>query len=387
MENFSYYNPVRIHFGSDAIFKIKERAPIYGKKALVVYGQGSVKKFNILTKVLNQLSLAGIKYVEYSGIKPNPVIEDVVKASELARKEKVDMIFAIGGGSVLDSAKVIAVVSKSNIDPWEFMEGKITPESALPILTVLTVVGTGSEMNAVAVLQNNKLARKIGMRHELMYPKESFLDPSLTTTVPRFQTACGIADIIAHALEAYFGDGEAPLADFFASSIIREVMDAGLKLVNDLYNYNLRARVMLASSFALNGTTAIARGNSGDWGTHAIGHILSVLYDTSHGATLSIAFPAWMKLHLDKIPNRIRQLGKLVFNDQCLDEIDTIKKFEEFFKIISLPTRLADLSIPREDTNLILQLMNKNQVSGKIFPLSEDDRKAIIEYMITGGKF
>ncbi len=387
MENFTYYNPVRVHFGSDALFKIHDRAPLYGRKALVVYGQGSVKKYNILVKVINQLVQGGVTYVEYGGIKPNPVVEDVIKAADLARKEKVDMVVAVGGGSVIDSAKVIALAAKSDIDPWEFMEGKAEPTDALPILTVLTVVGTGSEMNAVAVLQNNKAGKKLGMRHELMYPQESFLDPGLTVTVPRFQTACGIADIIAHALEAYFGDGSSPLADHFATSIIKEVMDAGLKLVNDLNNYDLRARVMLAATYALNGTTAIGRGNTGDWGTHAIGHILSLLYDMAHGATLSIAFPAWMKLHLDKIPDRIRHLGRLVFDNQCLDERDTIKKFEEYFKLIGLPTRLADVGIPRDDRHSILQLMEQNRVSGRVFPLTREDRQAVVELMATGGKF
>ncbi len=386
MENFSAYNPVRIHFGSNALFKIHEQAPIYGRRALVVYGQGSVKKYNILVKVLNQLSQAGISYVEYGGIKPNPVVEDVRKAADLARKEKVDMVFAVGGGSVIDSAKVIALTASSDMEPWHFMEGTAEPTAALPILTVLTVVGTGSEMNSVAVLQNNKEGKKLGMRHELMFPKESFLDPGLTITVPRFQTACGIADIIAHALEAYFGDGGSPLADYFATSIIREVMDAGIKLVNDLVNYDLRARIMLAATYALNGTTAIGRGNSGDWGTHAVGHILSLLYDLPHGATLSIAFPAWMKLHLDKIPDRIRHLGRLVFDNQCLDEYDTINKFEEFFKLIGLPTRLADVNVPRDDRYTILQLMDKNQVTGRVFPLSREDRAAIVELMATGGK-
>ena len=386
MENFSFYNPVRLHFGSDALYKIHERTPLYGRRALIMYGQGSVKKHNILVKVTNQLSQAGLTFVEYGGIKPNPVVDDVVKAAQLARKEKVDMVIAVGGGSVIDSAKVTAVVAKSDIDAWEFMEGKAEPTDALPILTVLTVVGTGSENNAVAVLQNHKVDKKIGWRHELMYPKESFLDPSLTITVSRYQTACGMADIIAHALEAYFGDGQAPLADYFSVSIIKEIMDIGPRLINDLENYKLRARMMLAGTYALNGTTAIGRGNSGDWGTHAVGHVLSYMYDIAHGATLSIAFPAWMKLHLDKIPERIRHLGRLLFPNECITAEDTILKFEDFFKLIGLPTRLGDVGISRDDRIPILQLMNKVNVSGRVFPLSEEDRQAILNLMITGGK-
>lgn len=384
MENFTSYNPVRLIFGKGVINQLHQLAPQYGKKALIVYGQGSVKKYQILPQVTNQLSMAGITFVEFSGIKPNPRIDEVRKATDLAKKEKVDFIIAVGGGSVIDSAKAISIAAKHDVDPWDFVIGKIQPTDALPLLTVLTVVGTGSEMNNVAVLQNHQTQQKLGFRYEQMFPKISFLDPSYTISVPRFQTACGIADIIAHALEAYFGDGGSPLADYFATDIIREVMDTGLKLVNDLFNYNLRARVMLASTYALNGTTAIGRGNTGDWGTHAVGHVLSLLYDIPHGATLSIAFPAWMKLMLDRIPERIRKLGRLVFNDGCLTPEEVIEKFEEYFKLLDLPTRLADVQLTKEDSQEILQVLNQTKASGRVFKLDDNMRAAIVEYMARG---
>ena len=384
MENFTAYNPVRLIFGKGVINQLHQIAPQYGKKALVVYGQGSVKKYQILPQVTNQLSLAGIKFIEFSGIKPNPRIDEVRQAADLAKKENIDFIVAVGGGSVIDSAKVIALAAKHDFDPWQFVIGQVQPTQALPLLTVLTVAGTGSEMNNVAVLQNLKTQQKLGFRHELMFPKASFLDPSYTISVPRFQTACGIADIIAHALEAYFGDGNSPLADKFATQIIREVMGTGLKLVNDLYNYDLRARIMLASTYALNGTTAIGRGNTGDWGTHAIGHVLSLLYDIPHGATLSIAFPAWMKLMLNQIPERIRKLGRLVFNDGCLTAQEVIVKFEEFFQLIDLPIRLSEVNLTKEDAQIIEQLLNKLKATGRVFELDDSMRSAIVDYMAHG---
>ncbi len=384
MENFTAYNPVRLIFGKGVINQLHQIAPQYGKKALVVYGQGSVKKYQILPQVTNQLSLAGIKFIEFSGIKPNPRIDEVRQAADLAKKENIDFIVAVGGGSVIDSAKVIALAAKHDIDPWQFVIGQAQPTQALPLLTVLTVAGTGSEMNNVAVLQNLKTQQKLGFRHELMFPKASFLDPSYTISVPRFQTACGIADIIAHALEAYFGDGNSPLADKFATQIIREVMGTGIKLVNDLYNYDLRARIMLASTYALNGTTAIGRGNTGDWGTHAIGHVLSLLYDIPHGATLSIAFPAWMKLMLNQIPERIRKLGRLVFNDGCLTAQEVIVKFEEFFQLIDLPIRLSEVNLTKEDAQIIEQLLNKLKATGRVFELDDRMRSAIVDYMAHG---
>ncbi len=384
MENFTVYNPVRLIFGKGVINQLHQLAPRYGKKAMIVYGQGSVKKYQILPQVTNQLSMAGITFVEFSGIKPNPRIDEVRKAADLAKKEKIDFIVAIGGGSVIDSAKAISIAARYDADPWDFVTGKAEPQDALPLLTVLTVVGTGSEMNNIAVLQNHKTQQKLGFRYEQMFPKISFLDPSYTISVPRFQTACGIADIIAHALEAYFGDGKSPLADYFATDIVREVMDTGLKLVNDLYNYNLRSRIMLASTYALNGTTAIGRGNTGDWGPHAVGHVLSLLYDIPHGATLSIAFPAWMKLMLDRIPERIRKLGRLVFNDGCLTPEEVIEKFEEYFKLLDLPTRLADVQLTKEDSQEILQVLNQTKASGRVFKLDDDMRAAIVEYMARG---
>ncbi len=384
MENFIAYNPVKLRFGKGVINALHQVAPQYGRRALVVYGQGSVKKYQILPQVTNQLAMAGITFVEFGGIKPNPRIDEVRKAADLAKKEKIDLIIAVGGGSVIDSAKAIALAAKHDIDPWLFVTGEAQATAALPILTVLTVVGTGSEMNNVSVLQNHETNQKMGFRHELMFPKESFLDPSYTISVPREQTAYGIADIIAHALEAYFGDGRSPLADEFTTAIIREVKDAGLKLVNDLFNYDLRARVMLASTYALNGTTAIGRGNTGDWGTHAVGHVLSYLFDIPHGATLSIAFPAWMKLMLDRIPERIRLLGRLVFNDGCLSAEEVIAKFEEYFKLLGLPTRLADVGLTKEDQHLIIQIMNKVGSTGRVFQLDDDQRAAIVDFMAKG---
>ncbi len=383
METFSFYNPVKLHFGFGICNRMHQILPQYGKKALVVYGQGSVKKFQILPKITTQLSLAGISFVEYGGIKPNPVIEDVKKAADLARKEKVDMIVAVGGGSVIDSAKVIsaAVFEK---DPWAFFTGEKQPKQALPVIDVLTVVGTGSEMNNIAVIQNNAEQKKLGFRHELLFPKESFLDPSFTISVPKEQTAYGIADIIAHALEAYFGDGNSPLADRFVASVIQEVMDISLKLINDLFNFDLRARIMLAATYALNGTLAIGRGNTGDWGAHAVGHAISVLYDVLHGATLSIAFPAWMRAFSGTIPDRIRALGRLIFNDGCLSTEEVIEKFEEFFKLLGLPTRLSDIGLTKYDKEDIVQLLKKNQATGRVHPMTEVEIEAIGDFMLTG---
>ncbi len=384
MEKFIAYNPTRLHFGWHVVNDLGKTATQYGKKALVIYGKGSVKKYDILAHVTNTLAQAGIEFVEFGGIKPNPVIEDVRRAADLAKKENVDMIIAVGGGSVIDSAKITALAAKTDIDPWLFMEYKEEPKDALPLITVLTVAATGSEMNGAAVIQNHKAGKKTGFVSPLIYPKDSFLDPAYTLTVPPYQTACGISDIIAHSLEAFFADGRSPLADRFVASIINEMFEIGPRLVNDPANYDLRARMMLASTYALNGTTAIGRPFSGDWGTHDIGHHISLLYDTPHGATLSIAFPAWMKLQITNIPERIRELGKYVFGDDEMDCYEIIEKFEDFFKSIGLPTRLTDIDLGEKERDEIVELMKKNKAGGLVHKLSYADLEMIGDLMLKG---
>lgn len=383
MENFISYNPTTVHFGRNMVGELGEVAAQLSNKALLLYGKGSVMRNGSYHDTKEQLVRAGIEVFEFSGIKPNPVIEDVDAAAGLGIKHRVDMVVAVGGGSVIDSSKVIAVCISEKCLGWDVMKGMRDPQSVIPILAVLTLAATGSEMNAVAVLQNNQTTEKFGYRHPLMFPSHSFLDPAYTCSVPADHTGYGITDLVAHVLESYFGQGDASLSDRFAASIILEAMEYGPRLMNDLNNYDLRARIMWAATNALNGLLGGGRAN-GEFTSHAIGHQLSLLYDTPHGASLSIAFPAWMKHMIPKIGHRLEKLGKDLFGNDSAEK--TIEGLENFFKEVQCPIRLMDIGISRDQKNEILSLMIKNEVNGKNPDnvLNDADREQIVDLMMQG---
>jgi alcohol dehydrogenase YqhD (iron-dependent ADH family) len=378
MENFIAYNPTKLHFGSGVVQNLGEAAKEYGRKVLLVYGKGSVLKNGSYEQTRKQLENINAEIIEYNGIKPNPVIDDVDHAASLGISENIDLIVAIGGGSVIDSAKIISVCIAEKSKGWDVMKNRVKIKSSIPLITVLTLAATGTEMNSVAVLQNNQTREKFGFNHTSMFPRHSFLDPTFTQSVPENYTAYGIVDLIAHALENFFGKGNASLSDRFVESIVKEAFDYGPQLMQDLKNYDLRARIMWAATNALNGLTGYGRSN-GDWGVHAIGHVLSFLYDTAHGATLSIVYPAWLKYMKTKIPKRMMKLGVHLYNETDIDEL--IKRLENFFSSLGSPVSLQETDIEQRNKNEILELMNANKVSGKHYILNHEDREKILNYM------
>ena len=378
MERFTIYNPTKLHFGAGVVDNLGKSAAACGKKILLVYGKGSVVKYGYYDQVVKQLKSAGLEIVEYGGIKPNPVIEDVRKATELGKKEKVEAIVALGGGSVIDSAKIMALAIASGYDGWDIMNHKEKPASSLPLICVLTLAATGTEMNGAAVVQSHDTGKKIGYVTDLAFPVESFLDPTFTVSVPKNYTAYGIVDLIAHALEAYFGEGEPPVIDQITFDIIKDAIQWGPKLLNDLDNVELRANIMLDATLALNGLTRYGKKN-GDWAVHGLGHEISLLFDTAHGATLSIGYIAWLQLQKDRIPERIIKLGKNVFGVDTLD--DTIAELRKFFTSIHSPVQLSEAGIGRDQRQKIVDQMHKNGVSGMHHSLSEKDRETIVDLM------
>ncbi len=378
MYNFIAFNPVKLHFGNNVVKDLGSAAAALGKKALLVYGGGSVLRNGSYKDTLEQLKSHKIQITEFNGIKPNPRVEDVMEAARIGREAKVDMVVAVGGGSAIDSAKIIAICIDDDSDAWEVMTGKLEPKSAKPLVAVLTLAATGTEMNAVAVLQNGKTMEKIGYRNELIYPAHSFLDPSYTKSVPANYTAYGIVDLVAHSLEAWFGKGEASLSDRFVISVIKEAMEYGPALMKDLESYELRANIMWAATNALNNITVYGR-ESGDWGVHAFGHVLSFLYDTAHGATLSIIYPAWMRVLKERAGDRILQLGKALFGLNTVDE--TIDAFEGFFQSLGSPITCQEAGIEESNKEEILNLMNKNQAEGINFKFSKEEREQLLDHM------
>jgi alcohol dehydrogenase YqhD (iron-dependent ADH family) len=376
MKNFVAFNPVRLHFGKHVVRDLGNSVAGLGKKALLVYGGGSVLMNGSHHDTLEQLKSHGIAVTEFNGIKPNPRVEDVNDAAALGRREQVDVVVAVGGGSVIDSAKIIAICIAEDADAWEVMTMKHTPASALPLVAVLTLAATGTEMNPVSVLQNSATREKIGYRNELIYPAYSFLDPSYTQSVPANYTAYGIVDLVAHCMEAWFGKGKASLSDRFVAAIVQEALEFGPQLMKDLDNYNLRARIMWAATSALNNTTIYGR-VSGDWGVHALGHVLSFLYDTAHGATLSIIYPAWMKVLKPRAEERILQLGKALWG--CTEVDETIENLETFFRTLGSPLKCQEEGIDPSGKHEILSLMNEQKAGGMNFSLTDRERAALVE--------
>jgi alcohol dehydrogenase YqhD (iron-dependent ADH family) len=380
MENFTVYNPTKLFFGSQIIDKMHKNIVKYGQKALLLYGKKSAKEFGYYDMIVEQLRQARINFVEYFGIKANPILSDVINAVEVCKKEKIDFIIALGGGSVIDSAKIISVAYANELDPWQIMKYEVIPQKSVPIIAVLTLAATGTEMNGATVIQNSKTHEKIGYVSPLCFPTESYLDPNFTLSVSKEQTIYGIADMIAHSLESYFAFGTAELSDKLVASVLKEIFEVAPKLLNNLNNYDLRARVLWASTVALNGTLYSGRKSSGDWGVHSIGHVISYLFDTPHGATLSVAFPAWMKYHKNKIKYRLENLGYLLTGED-INEDETIELFEKFFKKIGAPVSLEELEICENDIPIIKKYMITNNVSGMNIKMNENDYEAILKLM------
>jgi alcohol dehydrogenase YqhD (iron-dependent ADH family) len=377
MENFIAHNPTSLHFGKGVIETIGVTVRPLGKKVLLVYGKGSVKRSGLYDRIVTQLKEAGAEIFEYDGIQPNPLVEDVDRAAALGREKGVDYILAVGGGSVIDSAKIISIAIPVSHTAWDFYEYKAKPVKAVPLVAVLTLAATGTEMNPFAVLQNPLTGRKDGYGSPLCFPVHSFLDPEVTYSVPADYTAYGIADLVAHCFENFFGKGDCSLSDRFITAIIADAMEWGPRLMQNLQGYNERAAIMYDATMALNLMTSHGK-SGGDWGVHGMGHILSLLHGVPHGASLSILFPAWMKLHRERAAERIAYLGKALFNNPDIDT--TIQNFEDFFTRIGSPVRLTQVGIGEDKFDEIIQLMIRNKAEGSQYKLTEADYRQIMKY-------
>ncbi len=383
MENFSYHNPTKIIFGKNEVDRIGSEALLIGKKAIIIIGKGSAKKTGLYARVVSSLNMHGIKSVTFEGIKSNPTFEDADEAVQLAKEFEAEMVIAIGGGSVIDSAKAIAMGYYVNHSVWDFYLQKEKPTNALPLINILTLAATGTEMNSSSVLQDTAGGMKKGFSSPHIFPKLSILDPSLTYTVPATYTAYGIADLIAHCLEVYFGKSESPLSDYYIASILKLATVYGPKVIEDPIDYDARANIMWLATNALNGTLVNGKG-SGDWGSHLFEHTLSVLFDIAHGAGLSIVFPAWMKHFSPQFESKLAFLGKMVFDIEGSEKEKAegfISKLEEFFQHINTPIRLSEANINQSDEARILENLALNKASGRVYPMCGNDHAAILAKM------
>ena len=361
MENFVFYSPTYFVFGKDEEDNAGEYVKRFGgSKVLIHYGGGSVVRSGLLERVKASLTLEKIEFIELGGVKPNPRSGLVYSGIELCRKEKVDFILAVGGGSTIDSAKAIAAGFIYQGDFWDFYQGrKIT--KALPVGTILTISAAGSEGSPDSVITNENGMYKRGASGEALRPVFSILDPLLTQTLPKYQLACGITDIMAHLFERYFTTTkEVEVTDRMIEGLLLTMVYEGKRVIDEPGNYQAQANIMWAGMMAHNNSCGVGRAQ--DWASHDIEHELSALYDCAHGAGLAVVFPAWMTFNMHHDISRFAQLAVRVWGCQMDFEHPEstaksgIKAFKLFLKQLGMPATLSELNAKEEDIEKMAHL-------------------------------
>lgn len=358
MGPFEFHNTTKLIFGKGKLEALREEVPRFGRNVLLVYGGGSIKRSGLYDRIVSLLTEIGAEVTELSGVEPNPRLSTVHRGVELCRKHDIELILAVGGGSVLDCSKAIAVGARYDGDMWDFVERKAAPQDAVPLGTVLTMAATGSEMNGGSVITNEKTQEKMGWGSKHSYPAFSILDPEHTYTLPKDQTVYGMVDMMSHVLEHYFHlDTNTPVQDGFCETLLKTVIETAPKLIEDLENYELRETIMYCGTMALN--DMVSMGLRGDWATHNIEHAVSAVYDIPHGGGLAILFPNWMKYNIDVQPERFKRLAVQVFGVDPAGKTDKeaglegIQALRDFWSSIGAPSRLADYGIDDKDIELM----------------------------------
>lgn len=383
MQNFDYMTPTRLIFGRDAIAKLPEVMTQFGKKILLTYGGGSIKKIGLYQKVLEMLK--GYDIVELPGIQPNPKYDpSVLDGVRLCKEHNVDVILSVGGGSVLDCSKAIAAGAKYDGDPWNLISYKVKAKAALPIVDILTLAATGSEYDCGGVISRTETNDKIGYIDPLLFPVVSILDPVYTFTVSKKQTAAGIADAMNHTIEQYFVADSTLLNDGFCESMLRSLMSNGRKCLENPEDYTARAEMMLACTYGCNGILALGNSYSG-WPCHGIEHALSAYYDITHGEGLAIITPRWMRHILsERTMDRFVKYGINVFGiDPTLPKQEiagkAIDATYEFFESINIPMHLREVGIDESRIDEMAHHIAINEGLDKAYvPLTEQDIKEIL---------
>lgn len=355
----SYYTPTRVTFGigaeeAAATELIREGA----RNVLIHYGSDRVIRNGLIEGVERRLDEAGIKSTRLGGVVPNPRLSLVRKGIELCRSEKIDFILAVGGGSVIDSAKCIGYGVAYDGDVWDFYSQKATPKASLPVGCILTMAAAGSEMSDSSVITNEDGWLKRGCNSDVCRLRFALLNPALTYTLPSYQTACATVDIMMHTMERYFTGGNSlALTDELAFSLLRSVKEAGTRALEKPDDYQARATLMWASSLSHNGLMAVGNDTRGDWACHQLEHELSGMFDVAHGAGLAAIWPSWARYNIGTDPARIAKLGHNVFNVTDSGQADrdaelTIEAVEAFYRSIGMPVRISGLGINLTDGDI-----------------------------------
>ncbi len=386
MDNFRFAMPTKIIFGKDTEGEVGEEMRRWGSRVLLHYGGGSVVRSGLKGKVEQSLAQAGLDFVELGGVKPNPRLSLVKEGIELCRRENIDCILAVGGGSVIDSAKAIGIGTPYDGDVWDFYEGKAEVTETLPLGVILTIPAAGSEASNSSVITKEEgwLKRPVG--NDLMRPKFAVMNPEWTYSLPPYQTACGAADIMAHVMERYFTNTkDVDFTDRLCEGLLRTIIKQVPLALENPEDYASRAEIMWASTIAHN--DLLSTGRQGDWASHQIEHELSGIYDIAHGAGLSIIFPAWMKYVYTHDTARFARFAVRVwgveydFDHPERTALEGIERLEQFFASIGLPVSLADAGI---DSNRLDEMAAKctddgRRTQGSFVTLSQEDILAIYQ--------
>lgn len=379
MNTFLQYNPTRLYFGKGQVSQITREIK-QEAKVLVVYGGGSIKRNGVYDAVMAELEKVNAEVYELSGVEPNPRLTTVEKGSAICKKEGIDFLLAVGGGSVIDCTKAIAAGAHYEGSAWDLITQKEPIESALPFGTVLTLAATGSEMNSVSVITNWETKEKLGWGSPHVFPTFSVLDPTYTFSVPENQTVYGIVDSMSHALEHYFHrTRNTPMIDGFIESLLRTAIQTGPKLLANLESYEHRETMMYLSTTAFNGTLSNGT-DGGDWATHRIEHAVSAVYDIPHGGGLAILFPNWLEHVLEEDPSRVKQLAINVLGVSAEDKsdhdvaVEGAKTLRQFWNSLGAPSRLADYDI---DESEFESMIEKTFIKPGVGTYKELDRESV----------
>lgn len=383
MNSFVYDIPVKVYFGEHQLGNLGSELSKYGKRVLLTYGGGSIKKSGLYDAVVAKIKQAGLEVFELSGIEPNPRIESVRKGAEICKKEHIDVLLAVGGGSTIDATKWMAAGACVDFDPWKFFSEWAPVEKALPIVTILTLSATGSEMDAGGVISNPETQDKIGRMAAPLLPKASFLDPTITYSVSRYQTACGSADMLSHIMEVYFNmDQDLYMLDTFMEGMMKTIIKYTPIAMKEPENYEVRANLMWTSSWAINGF--VNGGKQQEWSCHPMEHELSAIYDITHGLGLAILTPRWMEYCLNETTvSKYVQFGTNVFGiDATLEPMEIAKKSIEMlsdflFQTLELDDTFTKVGIEEKNFPIMAKKACGGDVLHGFQPLRQEDIEKI----------
>ncbi len=385
MDNFIFENPTKLCFGVDAEMMAGEQCAAYGKRVLIHYGGDYVKQSGLFNRITDSLSAHGLEYIELDGVVPNPRVSLVRKGIALCRAENIDIILAIGGGSAMDSAKAIAMGVYYEGDVWELFAGAET-QKGLPVGVVVTIPASGSESGATSVLSNEETLEKSMFTHPEARPKFALMNPALTKTLPPFQRACGICDMLSHVMERYFTNTpDVQLTDRLCEATMQTIVESGLAAMQDPGNDGALSQLMLAGNVAHNDSLGVGREQ--DWASHMIEHELSARLDIAHGAGLSIILPAWMRYVWKHDAARFARFARKVWEAEEKDDEAAAQKgiaaTEQFFEKLGLPVRLSQISVQLEEDTLrdMAAAVTKYFNPGSFVVLSTEDVFEILRAM------